>query len=479
MALAIDVQPGAVSPAFLPYLLSQARFRLFWGGRDGTKSDFDALDLMLQCLSLPYFKCILIRKVFNTIAESQVATLRKVAEREGLLPFFEFRAAPLMIKCTLNQNTFICRGLDDPARLKSVSDPTHAWYEEANQITEEEANYVSTSLRSSVAGAVIQEVYSFNPDHDGDYKNFWLWKKFFEATGNPAGLTFSGRLAVDVNGQLIEQTYEVVHTTYRDNPWCPPERAATYEAYAATDSYRHRVWALGLWATKQTGNEFYPAFSRAAHVRPTAYVPGATIMQSWDANSLPYCAMLCAQSIPQPGGGRQIRIFQEYALRSPNSGLGTTARKFLLDRAAKTWSNSDVLLTGDASLRKRNTGDGNQSDFKDVVANMLPALNSQSAALWPIHNTRVGASRDFVNYVLRGGLPGVSVQIDERCVELIADLELSQLGVDGIFKEMYLDKELGVRYQLRGHFADVFRYLLVTLLRAEYAAFLLVREKAA
>jgi phage terminase large subunit len=104
MALAIDVQPGAVSPAFLPYLLSQARFRLFWGGRDGTKSDFDALDLMLQCLSLPYFKCILIRKVFNTIAESQVATLRKVAEREGLLPFFEFRAAPLMIKCTLNQN---------------------------------------------------------------------------------------------------------------------------------------------------------------------------------------------------------------------------------------------------------------------------------------------------------------------------------------------------------------------------------------
>jgi hypothetical protein len=475
LELELDIHPDCCNAAFWPYLESRARFLLFWGGRDSSKSDFVALKLLLDCLTLPYFKCVLVRDVFNTIAGSQVATLKKVAEREGIDDLFTWGISPLGIHCKENGNSFVPHGMDNPGKLKSLSDPTHAWYEEANQIAKADAEVLSSSLRSSALGAYLQEIYTFNPDHEGDYKSFWLWKKFFEATGHGAGLTFGGRLGIDVQGQLVEMEYEVLHTTYADNRWCPPERAALYESYSAADPYRHRVWAQGLWATKETGNEFYPAFKRAQHVKPTAYLPGLPILQSWDANSLPYCAMLCAQQ-EAVAGGLRIRIFQEYALRSPNSGLGTTARKFLLDRAAKQWASSDVLLTGDASLRKRNTGDGNQSDFKDVVANMLPALNTRSANLWPRFNTRVMASRDFVNLVLRGGLPGISVQIDEACVELIADMELSQLGIDGIFKEMYNDKELGVRYQLRGHFADIVRYLFVTLLEAEYKAFLAVRE---
>jgi hypothetical protein len=473
--LRLVIGPKATAPRFRPYLRSRARHLHLWGGRDSTKSDFVALKLLLDCLEFPYFKCIMVREVQNTIADSQIATLEKVAIREGLAPYFDFRPTALEVRCKLNKNKFIGRGTDDMDRAKSVSDPTCVWYEEANQIAEADADVLSTSLRTSRPGALIQEIYSFNPDHKEDYKKFWIWKRFFEATGHPSDTTFDGHLAVDIDGQLVRQSYQVLHSTAQDNPWCPPERKATYKGYELTDPYRYRVWWLGLWATKETGNEFYPAFKRAQHVKPTTYLPGLPILQSWDANSLPYCAMLCAQQEAVPGG-LHIRIFQEYALRSPNSGLGTTARKFLLDRAAKTWTSSDVLLTGDASLRKRNTGDGNQSDFKDVVANMLPALNSRSVNLWPRFNTRVMASRDFVNFVLRGGLPGVTVQIDEACVELIADMELSQLGIDGIFKEMYNDKELGVRYQLRGHFADIVRYLFVTLLKAEYEAFLAVRE---
>jgi hypothetical protein len=476
--LKLRIGPNATAPKFRPYLRDRSRHLLLWGGRDSTKSDFAALELLLDCMQLPYFLCVLIREKQNTIADSQIATLKKVAEREGLAKYFRFPQGPsgvLEVSCLLNKNKFIGRGTDDMDRMKSVSDPTCAWYEEANQIAKEDADVVSTTLRTSRAGAIIREIYSFNPDHKEDYKKFWIWKKFFDETGHPNDTTFDGQLVVDIDGQLVQQSFRVLHSTAQDNPWCPLDRKATYKGYELTDPYRYRVWWLGLWATKETGNEFYPAFKRGQHVKPTTYLPRLPILQSWDANSLPYCAMLCAQQEAVPGG-LHIRIFQEYALRSPNSGLGTTARKFLLDRTAKGWANSDVLLTGDATLRKRNTGDGNQSDFKDVVANMLPALNSRSVNLWPRSNTRVMASRDFVNYVLRGGLPGITVQIDEACVELIADMELSQLGIDGIFKEMYNDKELGVRYQLRGHFADIVRYLLVTLLKAEYEAFLAVRE---
>ncbi|MCC3159692.1 phage terminase large subunit [Hymenobacter sp. 15J16-1T3B] len=468
--LSIDVQEGACSPAFYPHLLTRVRFFLLWGGRDGTKSDFTALHLLLACLSLPYFKCILIRKVFNTIGESQVATLRKVAEREGLLPYFEFRAAPLMIKCTLNGNSFICRGLDDPARLKSVSDPTHAWYEEANQISEEEANYVSTSLRSSHPGAVIQEVYTFNPDHEGDYREFWLWQKFFDRTGNPNGTSFSGQLAVDVNGQLIEQPYRVIHTTYRDNPWCPPDRAATYESYAATDPYRHRVWALGLWATKQTGNEFYHAFSRSKHVQPCPYVLGRPIFTGWDANALPYSAMLCCQPIRE-GEKLRIQFFKEYTLGPPNNGVRPTAKQFLIDRKVNGWQSSDLFITGDASMRSRQPGRAERDTlFNDIEAELLPALNNASDR-WHRRNPEVMRRRDFINWVFAGGLPNVEVVFDPSMGKTIVDLEQVQTGVDGKHKARTMDKELGVAYEHLGHCSDDVDYLLTAILQAQYEAF--------
>lgn len=478
--LELRLGPKACNAKFRPYLRSRARFRLFWGGRDSSKSDFVALDLLLQCLTLPYFKCVLVRRYANTIKGSQWDTLERVARREGLHHLFTWGVNPLGIKCKMNRNSFVPFGMDDMGKAKSLSDPTHAWYEEANQTEEADADVLSTSLRSSVPGAVFQEIYSFNPDHEGDYKTFWLWKKFFERTGHPSGTTFSGTLAVDVDGQLIELPYEVLHSTARDNQWCPPERLATYKGYEQTDPYRYRVWYEGLWATKQTGNEFFPAFSRARHVRATAYVPGRPIVQSWDANAQPYCAMLCAQPLATLDGKLVISLFQEYALRPPNSGLASTATKFLLDRAANggQWTSSDIVLTGDATLRARKTGDGNQSNFKDIVAAMLPALDSASAGQWPQQNTRVGPSRDFMNYVLRGGLPDVSIVVDPSCTELIADWELAQLGVDGgVFKEMHTEKDTGLRYQLRGHFVDIGRYLLVTLLKPQYEAFLKMRPQ--
>jgi len=474
--LELEIFPDSVNAAFWPYLDSQARFLLFWGGRDSSKSDFVALKLLLDCLTLPYFKCVLVRRYFNTVGGSQIETLKRVARRENIYDLFKWGVSPLGVWAE-NGNSFVPFGMDDMDKIKSLSDPTHAWYEEANQAKEADCDVVSTSLRSSVPGAVFQEIYTFNPDHEGDYKQFWLWKKFFERTGHPAGTTFSGSLGVDVDGHLIELPYQVLHSTARNNRWCPPERLATYKSYEATDPYRYRVWYEGLWATKQSGNEFFPAFSRAAHVIPTPYVPGALILQSWDANALPYCAMLCAQPV-QDAEGLTVRIFQEYALRPPNSGLATTATKFLLDRTARGWQGSDLRLTGDATLRARKTGDGNQSNFKDIEAAMLPALDSGSMRLWPAGNTRVGPSRDFANYVLRSGLPGVRVQIDPGCTELIADMELSQLAADGgVYKEMYTDKETHVRYQLRGHFSDVLRYLIITILKAEYELFLKMRPQ--
>lgn len=481
--LRLTIGPNAVAPKFRPLLRSRVRHLLLWGGRDSTKSDFVALKLLLDCLQLPYFKCMLVRQTQNTIADSQIATLEKVAIREGINQYFDFRPTALEVRCKINRNKFIGRGTEDMNRAKSVSDPTCVWYEEANQIAENDADILSTSLRTSNPDTVIQEIYSFNPDHEGDYKTFWLWKKFFDATGHSHETTFTGSLSVDIDGQLVSQSYQVLHSTAQDNPWCTPDRKATYKRYELTDPYRYRVWWLGLWATKQTGNEFYPMFKRSQHTGPVAYVPGLPIWQSWDANSLPYCAMFCAQNELLPDGKRTLRIFREYAIGSPNSGLRNTGHAFLKDRRAHGWTESAVMLTGDASMRARKPSDERSTALGDVLAaltgftdtdgNVVPGcLNGRSDSFWPKRNPEVERRRDFVNYVLAGGLPDVQVLIDATaCPKLVADLELVQLGVDGKFKEMFTDKALNQRYQKLGHFSDVFDYFLCTLLQPEYDAF--------
>lgn len=469
--LELQVEPDAVADWFYPLLENSDRYLLLWGGRDSTKSDGIALKLLLDCINLDYFKCLMLRKVADTVAGSQWATLKAVAEREGIDHLFFFGISPCVVRCLENGNVFLARGLDKPKKLKSTKDPTHAWFEEGNEATEDDAEVVSTTLRTSRAGTVIQEIYTFNPDHPGDYKQFWLYKKFFSGTGHDNDLSFRGSLDTEVDGQIVRLPYTVAHATIRDNPWATKERIAKYKSYEFTDPYRYRIWYQGLWASRQTGNEFYPGFNRATHVKPTPYLPGVNILQSWDANSMPYCAMLNAQPYRPAPGQLQIRIFKEYALRSPNSGLTPTARQFLLDRQANGWQSSAIALTGDASLRNRKPGDEHQTDFKDIEAAMLPALHGASMALWPRKNPGVMRRRDFVNYVLRGGYPHISVQFDPSCTEAIADMELTQLGINEKLKELYSDKVLGVRYQIRGHFSDDVDYLLTTLLAAEYEAF--------
>lgn len=492
--LKLTVRPSAVSPAFLPYLRSQARHLLLWGGRDSTKSDFVALKLLLDAMQSPYFCCILIREKQNTIADSQIATLKKVATREGLLPYFRFPQGPsavLEVRCLLNENKFIGRGTDDMDRVKSVSDPTCVWYEEANQIDGADAEVVSTTLRTSRAGAVIQEIYTFNPDHGGDYTQFWLYKKFFSGTGNAHGHTFGGRLAVDVNGQLVQVPYQVVHSTYHNNPWCPPERAATYEKYGIidpdtgemADAYRYEVWCKGNWATKRTGNEFYHKFlEKRIASAPINYLPGANIVQSWDANSLPYCAMLCGQT-ERTATVTTLRIFKEYALRSPNSGFRSTGQQFLKDRQPLGYAQSSVYLTGDASMRNNKIGEQRgESPFKDVQAALqgfvdadgtrVPGcLRVDSADFWPRKNPGVDRRRDFINDLFEGKIAGCAVAIDPGCKLLINDLKQVQKGIDGKIKKRVYDADLDASYEEIGHMSDVFDYICCTLFKAEYEAY--------
>lgn len=257
-----------------------------------------------------------------------------------------------------------------------------------------------------------------------------------------------------------------------DNPHIPDSYKESLLQMKLVNPIHYERFVSGNWDVKEaTGNEFYAGFSRTAHVASTAYLPEKPILQSWDANSLPYSHMLMCQP-HRENGVLTLRFFYEYALPPPRSGIANTGKQFLLDRKAHSWQSSPVFLTGDATLRNAKIGDERtESNFKDVQAAVLPALHGSSADLWPKKNPGVMRRGDFLNYVLRGGLPNVRIQIDPGCTKLIEDLEQVQKGVEGKVKPKIKDKELGASYEKLGHASDNFDYVCITLLNAEYEAF--------
>ena len=206
---------------YKPMLHHNADVKLYWGGRDSGKSYDIALELIEKCLSADTFKCLLIRKTFESVRDSQWALLKTIVEDFGLHELFTFTKSPLEIRCQ-NGNSFIARGCDNPHNIKSVTNPTDAWYEEADKLTYDEYAIVSTSLRSN--DVQVQEWLSFNPEANGDYKESWL----YDLVGESYGCINEFSRIAQVDGKDIEVNYVSCHTTFNDNPYCPPERRAKH-----------------------------------------------------------------------------------------------------------------------------------------------------------------------------------------------------------------------------------------------------------
>src|SRR5690606_17161429 len=227
----VIIPKKAFLPCYHHLLDSTSDIDFLWGGRDSGKSRFIASLLITECLSLPYFRCVLARKVFNTIKESQWQMIKDVATIWGVDHLFTFNKNPLEINC-INGNKFICRGMDDSANLKSISNPSHCWAEEMNQLTLDDFILIMTSLRYN--SGKVKMWCSFNPEADGDFHDFWLYRNFF--AGN--GYNFTSTWTIDipafkeVSAQKVEYVYSSTHTTYHDNKYCKPERAAFLEQLA-------------------------------------------------------------------------------------------------------------------------------------------------------------------------------------------------------------------------------------------------------
>jgi len=458
-----------VNPSFAHIFSNRDRYLFLWGGRNSGKSVSTSRKLIYRCLKEKYFRYILIKKTFESIKDSQYQTLKDDIEQLGLSELFIFRKAPLEIEC-VNGNKFIARGLDKVEKLKSIKDPTGAWYEEGNQITEEDFITVTTSIRS-IRADYIQEIFSFNPETEVDYEDFWLWQMFFKGHSEKS---FKDTMTITLpSGKKVENAYTSHHSTYKDNKYITEVQMADLEQWKEINPYYYTIYTLGEWGNKTVEDKFWKSFDRIKHVQSTYIDTDLPMHISFDENVNPYPALTIWQmEIDGDETNKVVWQVHEICLRNPNNKVKSVGREFIAWAKRNEWCNK-VYLYGDATSAKEDTkleaGVNYFTILRDVIGEYCTVQIKKSSK-----NPPVAMSAEFINAIYAVNFEGIEITIDEECKESINDYLLAQEKTDGTMKKPK-DKN-GV--EIIGHLSDCKRYFLCEAFKKEFSRYQRSGDKA-
>lgn len=438
----INFEEAVFNPVFLPYLKNKDRYLILYGGRGSGKSVFAAQKVIIRCLTEKFFRYILVRKTYESIKDSQYQVIKDLCYEYGIEKFFTFKVSPLSIEC-INGNKIICKGLDKPEKTKSVSEPTGIWYEEANELSEEEFLTSTTSIRTKKAD-YLQEIFSFNPESkEPDYQDFWIYRKWFKGKEK----TFASEVDIKMpNGEIITTTYSALHTTYGSNEHnLSKEFMAELESYKDFNYYYYLVHTLGEWGNEEVKSPFFFSFNRDKHLGKTTWNPSIETYLSFDFNKEPLTCLVSQK--PEYGKLRCIEnIF------TVNTDIDDLCEQILI-----RYPNALFMVTGDQTGETETAikrGLTYYRKIKDILR-----LNDGQVTL-PGKNPLHRISRMECNMVLHK----MDVLFDaDNCKETINDCLVVEY--DTIKKKII--KENRADLAQRADFADCFRYQIHTFMRDE------------
>lgn len=425
-----------LNSSFVPLFHNKDRYLLLYGGRGSSKSNFAAKKLIYRCLNERYFRYILVRDTYTSIKDSQYQTIKDIVNEWGLSSLFRFKENPLEIKC-INGNIFYARGCDNVETIKSIKDPTGAWYEEGNEIKESDFITITTSIRTSKA-SYLQEIFSFNPECEGNPDDFWINKMFFKGNNDKS---FSSNLEITLpNGKVLQTAYTAHHSTYHDNRWITNGFIAFLEQLKKLAPYYYEVFCLGIWGHKQINKPFAYAFDDKKHVGRVEYNSEKELLLGFDFNVDPVVA-IAAQLYDD-----KLEYIKEFTLE--NSDIYE-----LCDRIKTAYPHGLFLVTGDASGHNRSALAKGNINYYTVIQDQLGLSDGQMKQ--PSINPHVKDRRVLLNSVLQN----FNVIFDEEnCPKLIRDMKYVEVDDKGEIKK---DRSSDVK---KADHLDAGSYLICTFM---------------
>jgi len=214
------------NPSYLPSLEEYShRFNVFYGGAGSGKSQFVIQKLIYKYLKYENRKCLVVRKVDNTLRMSIFALFKSILADWNLYDQCEIRETLLTIVLP-NGSQFIFKGLEDNEKIKSIANIDDIVIEECTEISLDDFTQLNLRLRSK--NPYNQIHLMFNPISKAN----WVYKKWFDK----------------------EQTYDkksttILHTTYKDNKFLPQAYIDSLLEMEISNPVYYKVYCLGEFAT--------------------------------------------------------------------------------------------------------------------------------------------------------------------------------------------------------------------------------------
>ena len=200
------------------------RYEVYYGGAGSGKSVFIAQKLLVKAIYRKR-KVLVIRKYGTTIRDSVFQLVIDTLKKWGIYEYCKINLSTFTITLP-NESVFLFKGLDDSEKIKSITDITDIWCEEATELSLDEFTQLDLRLRALVED--LQIYCSFNPVSKAN----WVYKKWFapDAVYDKA------------------QTF-ILHTTYKDNRFLPAAYIAALEDKINTNPTYYKIYVLGEFGT--------------------------------------------------------------------------------------------------------------------------------------------------------------------------------------------------------------------------------------
>lgn len=181
--------------------------------------------MIYKYLKYPNRRCLVIRKVGNTLRDSIYALFKSVLSDWHLYDKVKFTESILTITLP-NGSEFIFKGLEDEEKIKSIANIDDIVIEEATELTQKQFNQLNLRLRSR--NPYNQIHLMFNPISKAN----WVYGMWF-----------------DEESSHNKDTTMILHTTYLDNKFLPLSYINELLEMKHNDPVYYMIYALGQFAT--------------------------------------------------------------------------------------------------------------------------------------------------------------------------------------------------------------------------------------
>ena len=218
----LNIARSLFNDAYYPYLFDYSnRYEVYYGRAGSGKSVFITQKILCKACTSKR-KVLVIRKYATTLKDSVFQLFIDQLKKWKIYKFCKVNMSTYTITLP-NESVLLFKGLDDPEKIKSITDITDIWCEECSELSLDEFTQLDLRLRAQSGN--LQIFVSFNPVS----KQNFVYQKWF-ANGAP------------------DNTF-VLHTTYKDNKFLPKEYIdALLEKQKSNPTY-YKIYALGEFCT--------------------------------------------------------------------------------------------------------------------------------------------------------------------------------------------------------------------------------------